>query len=113
MTYQLKIDPAEARHQAGLLDTAADDLAAAVASLLDGLEGLGDYCGTDASGATFAASYQPHVDRAEPALTDAVGDLSALATTLRWAVSRLVEQDDQGAAAFRAIGAAIPANPVF
>lgn len=114
MTDHLQIDPPEAAHQAGVLHTVATDLAAAIAPVLDGLAGLGDYCGTDATGKAFAASYQPHVDRVEPALSDAVGDLSALSGALRLAATRLSGTDQRWAAlVLRSIGDAIPADPAF
>jgi hypothetical protein len=114
LTGQLTFDRPEATHQAQALDTIATDLAAAVAAVLEGLAGLGDYCGTDASGTNFAASYQPHVDRVEPALSDAVGDVAALAGGLRLAATAIIGTDQQSAEQLlRIIGEAIPAAPAF
>jgi hypothetical protein len=109
---KLSLDRPEVAHQAQILDTLATDLAGAIGPVLDNLAGLGDYCGTDQSGQSFAASYQPHVDRVEPALTDAVGDVSALAGALRFLAAIRIDQDDESAARFRAIGGAIPTDPV-
>lgn len=114
MTDHLHIDLPEALHQAGVLHTVATDLAGAIGPVLDGLAGLGDYCGTDATGRSFAASYQPHVDRVEPALTDAVGDVSALSGALRLAASRLSDVDQRWATlVLQSIGDTIPADPAF
>lgn len=114
MSDRLHIDPPEALHQAGLLHTLATDLAGAIGPVLDGLTGLGDYCGTDPSGQSFAASYQPHVDRLEPALTDAVGEVSELSDALRLAATNLSDLDQRWATlVLRSIGDTIPADPAF
>jgi uncharacterized protein YukE len=113
LSKSMSLDGPEAASQAQVLGEVATDLADVFGRVMDGIAGLGDYCGTDSTGRNFAASYQPHVDRVDPALTDAVGAVSALADALRLTATMLPGQDEQSSARFRAIGGAIAVDPVF
>lgn len=99
-----RAEPPELHAAAPTFTAAGGDLDAALTALRSTLGGLGDICGHDEQGRSFAAGYQPHADTVMAAMTRIAAGLVTITDGLRAMAENYQASDQAAATDFRRIG---------